>query len=154
MAVTLTSPITGSAQTGLTSPTYTISLDSAPTNSKQWTVTACGGTQTGVTTHSISAPFTLAYWRPLTYRLIQWVANAVGVQPKTIPRNVHKFIVRKAVNLSASVSSTMIIAVEVSVPAGAETYDPANCRAALSACIGSLNQASAGWGDTLVSGSL
>ncbi|DAD52798.1 TPA_asm: coat protein [ssRNA phage SRR7976326_1] len=154
MAVSLSSPITGGAQTGLTAPTYTIAADSAPTNAKQWTVTALGGTQTGVTVHSISAPFTLTYWRPMMYKLVQWVANAVGVQPKSIPRNVHKFIVRKSVNLSATVSSTLVASVEISVPASAETYDPANCRAAMSALIGALNQQSAGWGDTLVSGTL
>lgn len=154
MAVSLSSPITGAAQTGLVSPTYTITADSAPANCKQWTVTALGGTQTGVTPHSISAPFTIGYWRPLVYKIIQWVQNAFGVTPKSIPRNVHKFIVRKSVSLSATVSSVMMITVEVSVPASAETYDPANCRAAMSAAIGALNQQAAGWGDTLVSGSL
>lgn len=155
MAVSLSSPINGAAQTGLSSPTYTIVADTQPANNaKQWTVTALGGTQTGVTVHSISAPFTLSVWRPTIYKLIQWVQNAVGVQPKSVPRNVHKFIVRKSVSLSATVTSTLIATVEISVPASAETYDPANCRAAMSALIGALSQVSSGWGDTLVSGSI
>ena len=154
MAISVSSPITGGAQTGFTSPTYTVSLDSSPSNCKQWTVTAAGGTQAGVTVHSISAPFTISYWRPLIYKFLQWITTALGVQPKSIPRNVHKLIVRKSVGLSASVSSIAVGTVELSIPAGAETFDPANCRAMLSALIGVLNQQSAGWGDTLVSGSL
>lgn len=154
MAISLSSPVTGAAQTGFSSPTYTLVADSSPTNCKQWTVTAAGGTQTGVVVHSISAPFTLSYWRPLIYKLTQWVTNALGVQPKSIPRNVHKLIVRKSVNLSPTVTSLLVATVEISVPAGSETYDAANCRAALSLLIGALNQQSAGWGDTLVSGTL
>lgn len=154
MAINVSSPITGGAQTGFTSPTYTVSLDSSPSNCKQWTVTAAGGTQTGVTVHSISAPFTISFWRPLIYKLLQWITTALGVQPKSIPRNTHKLIVRKSVSLSASVTSIAVATVELSIPAGAETSDPANCRAMLSALVGALNQQSAGWGDTLVSGSL
>ena len=61
MAISLTSPITGAAVTGLTSPTYTVAVDTPPnTWSKQWAVTALGGTQTGVdTSSSASRPFTL-----------------------------------------------------------------------------------------------
>lgn len=59
MSFTLTSPITGAAQTGFTSPTYTLTSDLAPDNNgKQVAVTALGGTQVGVTTHSVAAPFT------------------------------------------------------------------------------------------------
>lgn len=93
MAINVSSPITGGAQTGFSSPTYTVSLDSSPSNCKQWTVTAAGGTQPGVTVHSISAPFTISFWRPLIYKLLQWITTALGVQPKSIPRNTHKLIV-------------------------------------------------------------
>lgn len=52
------SPITGSAITGLTSPTYTIIEDNPPdTNSKAWVVTALGGTQAGVSVHKNEMPF-------------------------------------------------------------------------------------------------
>jgi hypothetical protein len=40
----------------------------------------------------------------------------------------------------------------LSIPAGADTADTANVRAALSAHIGMLQQISAGLGDTLVTG--
>lgn len=155
MAVSLSSPVTGSAQTGLTSPTYTLSEDSKPANeAKQWTVTTLGGTQTGVLPHSISSVFTIAYWRPKVYKSLQFVMTAVGQQVKSIPRNVHKAITRKGVLCASGVSSLMVITTEVSIPAGAETYDPLSCKAGLSAHMGALTQQSAGWGETHVSGTL
>jgi hypothetical protein len=61
MAIALTTPITGTAQTGFTAPTYTIAADTAPViNSKQWVVTALGGTQTGASASLVSSPFTIA----------------------------------------------------------------------------------------------
>jgi hypothetical protein len=49
MSISVTSPITGGAQTGLTSPTYTVVTDTAPPGNpgKQVAVTALGGTQAG-----------------------------------------------------------------------------------------------------------
>jgi hypothetical protein len=65
MAYSPTSPVTGAAQTGLTSPTYTLSTDVAPSiNGKQHAITALGGTQTGVNSHSVAAPFTCTFVRP------------------------------------------------------------------------------------------
>lgn len=155
MAVSLTSPVSGSSQNGLTSPTFTLAVDSRPANNaSQWTVSSVGGTQPGVTPHTISNPFTITFWRPAAYKLITWLQGATGITPKSVPRNVHKLIVRKGVALSATATSTIIISVEVSIPAYAETYDPVTCRSALSAAIGALNQSSSGWGDTLVTGSL
>jgi hypothetical protein len=46
----------------------------------------------------------------------------------------------------------MMIRTIIEVPAGADTADAPNVRAALSMHIGSLSQASAGIGDTGVSG--
>jgi len=155
MAVSLTTPVTGTAQTGLTSPTYTVAEDSRPANeAKQWTVTALGGTQTGVLPHSISSPFTIAAWKPKVYKTLQWVLTAVGQSVKSIPRNVHKHITRKGVLCANGVASTLIITTEISVPAGAESYDPLSVKAGLSAHIGALSQQSAGIGDTVVSGTL
>lgn len=46
----------------------------------------------------------------------------------------------------------LIVRVEVDVPAGADTYDAASVRAAISLAVGALYQQSAGFGDTSVSG--
>jgi hypothetical protein len=46
----------------------------------------------------------------------------------------------------------MNINIDIDVPAGADTADAPNIRAALSAAIGALSQQSAGLGDTVVGG--
>lgn len=152
MTYAITTPVTGAAQTGLTSPTYTISVDVAPDiNGKQHAVTALGGTQTGVTTHTVSSPFTITFTRPKVLRTLP-LQGANG-QYQNVPNNVYKLLVRKGV-LPAVNNSARIAAVDISisVPAGADTYDAANIRAMLSAAIGALTQVSSGVGDTVISG--
>lgn len=148
-----TSPITGAAQTGFTTPTYTISLDQAPDgNGKQHAVTALGGTQTGVTSHSIAAPFTVTFVKPKVFKALG-KANPVTGLISSVPRNVFKTITRKGVlPLAGQPQVTMLITTIIEVPAGSDLADPSNVRAALSAHIGALTQQSAGVGDTAVSG--
>jgi hypothetical protein len=155
MTITVTSPITGSAQTGLTSPTYTLTTDVPPgPNGKQNAVTALGGTQTGVTTHSVASPFTVTATRPLVYKQLPPVNPVTGVIGN-VPKNAVKVITRKGVlPLTAQAPQVMLIETTISTPAGADTYDAPNVRAALSAHIGALQQQSAGIGDTVVSGIL
>jgi hypothetical protein len=152
MTVNVTSPITGSAQTGFTSPTYTLTAMAAPdVNAKQNAVTALGGTQTGATSHSVQSPFTLAFWYPKVLRTLNFVLGST-TQPE-VPKNVYKWITRKGVTVHASLPIvTALVTTTVEVPAGADTVDPANLRAMLSAHVGGLNQFSAGLGDTAASG--
>jgi hypothetical protein len=73
----------------------------------------------------------------------------------SVPKNSWKIIVRKGVTpLAGQPASNLIIKIEIDVPAGADTADAPNIRAAISAAVGALNQQSAGLGDTLVSGVL
>jgi len=155
MSYSLSSPVTGTAQTGLTSPTYTHGADVAPDiNGKQVAVTAVGGTQAGVTIHSISSPFTTTFVRPKNYRLLPSPSPITGVI-KNVPKNTFKLITRKGVTPAASQpASVMIVTTTIDIPAGADTYDAANVRAALSMHFGSLSQQSAGVGDTCISGVL
>lgn len=152
MALTLTSPVTGAAQNGLTSPTYTVVSDVAPeANGKQFAVTALGGTQTGVESHSIAKPFTLNWVRPRVLKMLGR-PDATGMI-RQVPRNVWKLITRKGVVPAASqVPTPMLIETTINVPAGADTYDSISVRAALSAHIGALQQQSAGLGDSCVTG--
>lgn len=152
MTVNVTSPITGLAQTGFTSPTYTLTAMAAPdVNVKQFAVTALGGTQAGVAVHSVQSPFTTAIWFPKVLRILQFVLGST-VQP-SIPRNVYKYITRKGVTCHASLPAQVaIVTTSIEVPAGADTVDPANVRAMLSAHFGAISQQSAGFGDTAVSG--
>lgn len=155
MAVTLTSPITGSAQTGLSSPTYTHVQDIAPDNNgKQYAVTALGGTQAGVTVHSVASPFTITVARPRVFRVLG-KPNPITGLVKEVPMNVYKVLVRKGVTpLTGQPFSIAWCRTEIAVPAGSDTVDPANIRAMLSAAFGAISQASAGIGDTAVSGVL
>lgn len=153
MAVTLTSPITGLAQTGLTSPTYTHVSDVAPdTNGRQVAVTALGGTQTGVTTHTSASPFTINVVRPKVFKFLGKAHPVTGVIAN-VPKNVFKLITRKGVlPLAGQPYQTMIVTTVMEVVAGSDTADAPNVRACLSAHFGALSQQSAGFGDTAVTG--
>lgn len=155
MSVALSSPITGLAQTGLGSPTYTHVADIAPDNNgKQYAVTALGGTQTGVTAHSVSSPFTLTFTRPRVFRVLG-KPNPVTGLVKEVPLNIHKFLTRKGVlPLAGQPFAIAWARTEIAVPAGSDSADPQNIRAMLSAHFGAISQQSAGIGDTSVSGIL
>jgi len=151
MSVALTSPVTGTAQVGLTSPTYTVVVDQAPTlNGKQYAVTALGGTQTGVDVSSVQRPFTWSVFRPANFKQVRRDSNG---RVTGVPKNTHKLITRKGVTVTASGDlSTFNIYTVLDVPAGAEQYDAINLRAALSLHAGALQQVASGLGDTVVSG--
>lgn len=155
MAFAPTTPITGGAQTGLTAPTYTIAADTPPSsNGKQYAVTALGGTQVGVTLHSVAAPFTLSMFRPLNFKYLSPVNPVTGVL-RGVPLNSYKVITRKGVlPLAGQAFKNGVVTTTIDVPAGADVADPANLRAMLSAHIGLLTQISAGIGDTAVNGLL
>lgn len=155
MSFSLTSPVTGASQTGFTTPTYTLTVDTAPdVNAKQWAVTALGGTQAGVSAHSVASPFTVTMFRPKVLKTLGTPNPVTGVV-SNIPRNVYKVITRKgAVPLAGQNPATVLITTVVDVPAGADLASPSEIRAALSAHIGSLSQQAAGVGDTTASGIL
>lgn len=156
MSISWTSPITGQAQTGLTSPTYTTITDTAPANSpgKQVAVSALGGTQAGVTTHSVASPFTLNFTRPSNLRVLGNPNPVTGVITQ-VPTNTYKLITRKGVlPLAGQPFRVMVISTTIDVPAGADTADAPNIRAALSAHFGALVQQSAGFGDLTINGVL
>jgi hypothetical protein len=153
MTYGVTSPVTGAAQTGFTSPTYTLTSDVAPDiNGKQHAVTAVGGTQSGVDASTVSRPFSLTFIRPKQLRQLGNPNPVTGVI-SNVPRNTYKLITRKGVlPLAGQPSQTMIITTVIEVVAGSDTADASNVRAALSLHIGALSQQSAGIGDTSVTG--
>lgn len=147
------SPVTGGAQTGFTTPTYSFVSDVAPdSNGKQVAITALGGTQAGVTLHSVASPFTSTFVRPRTFKVLGQ-PNPVSGRVANVPRNTYKLLTRKGVTplagqpvVNAQVSTT------IDVPAGSDLADPANLRAMLSAHIGMLTQISAELGNTVTTG--
>ena len=155
MAFAPTSPATGAAVTGLTSPTYTLLADTAPNiNGKQYAVSALGGTQTGVDVNSVSKPFTITFFRPSVLRTLPQANPVTGVI-KNVPLNVYKFITRKgaapAVNQSIMVPKITTV---IEVPAGVDTYEPEEIRAMISAHFGVGWQSADGISQTVLTGVL
>jgi len=156
MSIALTT-ITGQAITALTTPTYTVSPDVGPTlASKQWAVTALGGTQVGVNVHSPAKPFTLTFKRPATIKGLGYLNPTTG-RFNTIPVNEYAFIARKGMSVDSVYTSNIgvgAIDVRVRIPAGADIASPAEVSALFSAAIGALVQQAQGFKDTSVQGVL
>jgi len=155
MSFAPSSPITGAAVTGLTSPTYTISADVPPSmNGKQYAVTALGGTQSNVDTNTVSKPFTISFFRPVVLKTLPQINPVTGVI-KNIPMNQYKLITRKgaqpAVNQMIMVARITTI---IEVPAGSDTYEPEELRALISAHFGTGWAQASGIADTVITGVL
>lgn len=155
MTISLTTPVTGQAQTGLTTPTYTVVSDVAPDwNARQWAVSALGGTQTNVRTHSASDPFTATFFRPKTFAQLGKPNPTTGVV-KYVPMNAWRMLIRKGVLPLAGQSVVpAYVDMKLSIPAGSDTADAVNLRAMLSFAFGCAVQQSAGIGDSVVTGTM
>lgn len=147
------SPVTGAAVTGFTSPTYTLTPDQAPTlNGKQYAVTALGGTQAGVDVNTVSKPFSMSFFKPLNLKVLPQANPVTGVI-KSIPMNTYKLITRKGV--VPAVNQVPIVAritTIIDVPAGADTYEPEDLKAMLSSHFGAGWANASGIADTIISG--
>lgn len=144
--ISIPSALTGAAIAGLTSPVYNNVVDVATDlNSKQAAVTSLGGTQTGVTVHSTSSPFTLTFSRPKVAK----VPKLVGTTYQ-IPVNVYFCRVRKGVTaVTGQPPKVAMMEMKINIPAGAETLDKANIDAMFSAAIGLLTDQRQGFRDTV-----
>lgn len=155
MSFNPSSPVTGGAQTGFTSPTYTLSIDQAVSVfSKQYYVSALGGTQAGVTVHSASLPFTVSAFRPPNISVLG-AANPVTGVIRNVPKNKYKWKVRKGVYPAANQAIELSeMTLMWDIPAGSDSYDAANLKAQCSLMIGILTQLSAEIGNTALTGVL
>lgn len=153
MAILLSSLVAGTAQTGLTSPTYTVVSDMAPVaNALTWSVTVLGGTQAGVTIASVASPFRVTFFKPAVLRQPGVPNPSTGKIPN-IPNNVWRVLIHKgATPASGQLLVANYVDCKIGIAAGSETFDGPNVRAMLSFFIGVLAQVSAGLGDTTVSG--
>lgn len=148
------SSTTGGAQTGFTSPTFTLVADTAPAvNAKQYAVIAIGGSGFIATANSISKPFTATIYRPAVPKALQ-AANPLTGLRGSIPNNQTKLIVRKGGLAAADTPVTAICRLTIDVPAGMDSYNPDEVRAMLSFLIGLLNEESGDLGDTVIQGVL
>lgn len=153
MSFALTSPVTGAAVTGITSPTYTVAADIAPTIlGKQYVVTALGGTQTDVSVHSLSSPFFVSFTRPTTFKPLSLVNPSTG-RLASVPRNTWKMIVAKgATPLAGQAAVPILFRGEFVVPAGVDTADPNEIRAFVSFLAGTLSQSASGIAAAMIDG--
>lgn len=151
--ITIPASITGSNQTGFTTPTYSTTVDQAPeSNMKQVAITAVGGTQAGVDAHSVARPFTCTCTKPKQFNVLGKPNPTTGLISQ-VPRNTYKVLTRKGVTpLLNQPSTAALMRTEIEIPAGADVADPSNLRAMISVHIGLLQSISAGLGDTTVNG--
>lgn len=118
--------------TGLTNPTWTLSLDgTAPMpTSKQYAVTALGGTQPGVSAHSIGNPFFARFTRPAAYKQLG-NPNTAGVI-KAFPKNYYELLTVKGVlPLANQPIQQFPIRTSIGLPAGSDVADPVSVASAL-----------------------
>jgi hypothetical protein len=155
MTINVTSPVTGTAQTGLTNPTYTVVSDTVPPGKrgKAWAVSALGGTQTGVEANTIGNPFQTSYFGPLNPTGTP-VLNATTGQPLRVPHNVHQVVTRKGTEVATGYRYPGNVTTSFNIPGGAEIKDPESIRAMVSCHIGVLSQIASALGDTLVDGTM
>jgi hypothetical protein len=132
-----------------------VSADVAPNaSSKQWAVTAIGGTQTGVDTGTSAArPWTLTFSRPSNIRQLNAVDG--NNQLRNVAMNRYVARQRKGMTpLAGQASKAAIFETQFSVPAGADTADVANVKAAFSCYIGALWQQGDGLATVALTGVL
>lgn len=149
MAYTMSGAISGAAVTGFTTPTYTLSADSAGANNqRQSYVSALGGTQAGVNAHTVAQPFTVTVDRPRTLRQLG-KANLNGLIAN-VGRNTYGILVRKGVvPLVGQPYQVAIFRVNIEVPTGSDTADIANLKGMISFASGFITANVNGIVDTL-----
>jgi hypothetical protein len=155
MTISITSPVTGAPVSGLTSPTYTFTVDQPPNSySKQWYVSAIGGTQTGVDAGSSAGkPWTFTFTRPSVMKTLNSV-DVTGVI-RQVGYNVYEMLMRRGM-LPLAGQSVRVCNWKASMPVlvGADSADAPNIRAACSSFFGVGYQQATGLADSMISGSL
>jgi len=149
-----TSPVTGAAVTGLTSPTYTLTaIAAANAWSKAYAVTALGGTQTGVSVSSTSNPFTVTAYQPQNIRILNAVdANNVL---RNVPYNTWGVRTNKGMlPLAGQAYKNGTAETRFSIPAGSDLADAPSINALVSAHAGVVYQQADGMAITIKTGSV
>lgn len=136
MSLTMTGVVTGAPVTGLTSPTATLTADNAADAfTAQSVVSALGGTQTGVLTHSIASPFTVTQRRQKVLKILPKV-NVAGYLA-SVGRNTYSTLFRKGLTVLAGQPFQIgLTRFENEIPAGAETADQINLKGWISFIAG------------------
>lgn len=138
--MSLTSPVTGAAISGLTSPTYTLSsLATVERNQESYYVSALGGTQTDVDAHSMGKPFTITLVSPKAVKASSSIVNAGLVA--NAPKNVYTIRTRKGTSMNAyDARGISYIETNIAVCAGSQEHDLEDLKAAYSLHVGAITQ--------------
>lgn len=155
MSFSLSGTIAGGAQTGFTTPGYTVTQDNAVDgNVKRWVVTALTGTQAGVRVHSVSDEFSITIVKPKVMKVIQAFSSLLPNSFRPAFNRYWLIIKKGSIPAAGLVSVPNVIRIPIDVAAGTDNYDAPNVRAMLSLAVGVLNNQSPGLGDTLCNGVL
>ncbi len=145
--------VTGDTMGVFTTPGYTVTADTPPpgVKGKQYAISALTGTQTGVEANAIGEPFSFTYSGPVSPKGVGALSSATG-RPLVTPRNTHKCITRKGVEVVTGYFVPMNITTTFDVPAGSEIKDSESIRAAINLHVNAMKQIVSGLGDTIVTG--
>lgn len=154
MTISLSSPVTGSAQAGFSSPSFTVAEDRAPEqNGKQWVVTAQSGAG-AAERNLVSNPFSFTAVRPKQFKQLGQVNPVTGALAN-VPKNQWFFMTRKGmVPLVGQPPSLGMIRSIMDIPAGVETVSTDDIRAMISFHVGCLTQLSNALGGSAIDGTL
>lgn len=139
MAITLAGPTTAITTSQLTAATYSFTADMAnDLRSKAYVMTTAGGTQTGVTTHSVDAPKKVIFKKPAVFQQASQYNTTTGRYGK-VPKNTTRIIGLGSAKVAANQWETIPITIDIGIPAGSVTYDRANVEASVLQTIMALH---------------
>jgi len=138
MSITLAGPTAAITTTSLTAATYTFTSALAADNrSKAFVVSALGGTQTGVSAHSVDAPKKFNVKNPAQF-LQPSAYNATSGRYGKVPKNSTRVVGTGSAKVTATQWETIPMSLDIGVPAGAMSYDRANVEASVAFFIAAL----------------
>lgn len=155
MTITVSTPITGVPQTGMTAPSFAVVQDSAVNvNSRRWVV--AGVTDAGNTSpHTIGQPFYVEFTRPAVFKTPPAQDTFSGRVLSTPARDeYHVKAVKGVLCGSAGQYYPLLIDATIKVPSGATVTDQAGIRAVFSLFGGFINEDGDGIGDVLINGTM
>lgn len=140
MSISLTGPTAAiTSLSGLLSAaTFTFVADSANDNrTKVFALSAIGGTATGATIHSVSAPKQFMVKRPSQYAMPGGYNQVSGMYSR-VPKNITRVIGKGSCKIGANQTEVISMSLDIGIPAGA-SYDAVNLEASVAMFIAGLH---------------
>lgn len=138
MSINLAGPTAAITAGNLTAATYTfVSEMASDFRSKAFVLSALGGTQTGVTPHTVDAPKMFIVKKPASNAVASAYNTTTGRYGK-VPKNTTRVIGKGSANVAAGQVETIPITLDIAIPAMAMTYDRPNVEASVLMFIAAL----------------